>query len=223
MAAAISAVERHDVAEAARQLEAAPRALRGWEWRHVHARLDQSLAVVTGLPNIENAAVCLPGKQIAVPDGRQYRIIDAESGELLAVRPTERRCRRVLAFTTQQGLRMLVDDRSSDAPFLSLADGEGASCGRLRLPLDQDHPDEMDIPLRAAMSRDGRRIACQTVRSALRLQSMYSRLLPAGGSRVFAGTERFFRRSIGALTAHRSSRRWKVPRCSSSTSTLGRG
>jgi eukaryotic-like serine/threonine-protein kinase len=161
MAAAVAAMERHDITEAARQLEAAPQALRGWEWRHVRTRLDQSLAVVTGLPNIETAAFCPPGKRIAVPDGRHYRIVDAESGKLFALRPTERPCRRVLAFTTQQGLRMLVDDRSTDAPFLSLTDGKGATCGRLRLPLDRDHPDEMDIPLRAAMSRDGSRIACQ--------------------------------------------------------------
>src|SRR5262245_40263408 len=46
IAAAGSALQNHDVADAARQLEAAPRELRGWEWRHLHARLDDSAAVL---------------------------------------------------------------------------------------------------------------------------------------------------------------------------------
>src|SRR5262249_38467113 len=36
LAAAAAALSHHDVADAARQLEAAPRELRGWEWRHLH-------------------------------------------------------------------------------------------------------------------------------------------------------------------------------------------
>jgi WD40 repeat protein/predicted Ser/Thr protein kinase len=46
LAAAASALTHHDVADAARQLEAAPKELRGWEWRHLHARLDDSAAVL---------------------------------------------------------------------------------------------------------------------------------------------------------------------------------
>ena len=45
IAAAVAAISRHDVADAARQLSAAPEALRDWEWRHLHARLDDSIAV----------------------------------------------------------------------------------------------------------------------------------------------------------------------------------
>jgi WD40 repeat protein len=44
LAAATAALSHHDVADAARQLEAAPKELRGWEWRHLHARLDDSTA-----------------------------------------------------------------------------------------------------------------------------------------------------------------------------------
>jgi eukaryotic-like serine/threonine-protein kinase len=40
ISAAGSALENHDVADAARQLKEAPEELRGWEWRHLHARLD---------------------------------------------------------------------------------------------------------------------------------------------------------------------------------------
>jgi WD40 repeat protein len=46
LAAAAAALSHHDVAEADRQLEAAPRELRGWEWRHLHSRLDDSFAVL---------------------------------------------------------------------------------------------------------------------------------------------------------------------------------
>jgi hypothetical protein len=34
------ALAAHDVADAARQLEAAPEELRDWEWRHLHSQLD---------------------------------------------------------------------------------------------------------------------------------------------------------------------------------------
>ena len=42
MAAAAAALSAHDVADAARQLDAAPEDLRDWEWRHLRSRLDDS-------------------------------------------------------------------------------------------------------------------------------------------------------------------------------------
>ena len=45
IAAAVAALSHHDVVDAARQLDAAPEALRDWEWRHLHTRLDDSIAV----------------------------------------------------------------------------------------------------------------------------------------------------------------------------------
>jgi WD40 repeat protein/predicted Ser/Thr protein kinase len=46
LAAASAALENHDVADAARHLESAPEALRGWEWQHLHSRLDDSTSMV---------------------------------------------------------------------------------------------------------------------------------------------------------------------------------
>jgi WD40 repeat protein len=46
IAAAVAALSNHDVADAARQLDAAPEALRGWEWRHLSSRLDDSSEVL---------------------------------------------------------------------------------------------------------------------------------------------------------------------------------
>ena len=42
VAAAATAIESHDTVLAHSNLEAAPEHLRGWEWRHLHTRLDQS-------------------------------------------------------------------------------------------------------------------------------------------------------------------------------------
>jgi WD40 repeat protein/predicted Ser/Thr protein kinase len=46
LSAAIAALAADDVADAARHLERAPEELRGWEWRHLHSRLDDSAAVI---------------------------------------------------------------------------------------------------------------------------------------------------------------------------------
>ena len=90
LAAAMAAMGTHDIREAGRQLEAAPAELRGWEWRHLHGRLDQSLAVVAGPPGTTSIAFCPPGRRLAVADGRsEYRLLDAVTGECLAVRGTD--------------------------------------------------------------------------------------------------------------------------------------
>ena len=49
LAAALSALRDSQTAEADRYLREAPPELRGWEWRLLHAQLDDSLAVVRGL------------------------------------------------------------------------------------------------------------------------------------------------------------------------------
>ena len=46
LAAAITALQNNDVADADLHLKEAPEDLRGWEWRHLHSRLDDSSAVV---------------------------------------------------------------------------------------------------------------------------------------------------------------------------------
>lgn len=46
VAAASAALENHDVPLARRSLEGAPESLRGWEWRHLNSRLDESLLAI---------------------------------------------------------------------------------------------------------------------------------------------------------------------------------
>ena len=50
LAAAAAALAAHDVADAARQLDDAPKALRGWEWRHLSSRRDDSSALLRFRP-----------------------------------------------------------------------------------------------------------------------------------------------------------------------------
>jgi WD40 repeat protein/predicted Ser/Thr protein kinase len=59
LAASIAALAGDDVADAARHLHRAPEELRGWEWRHLHSRLDDSSAVIRLDPGVP--ALLLPG------------------------------------------------------------------------------------------------------------------------------------------------------------------
>jgi WD40 repeat protein/serine/threonine protein kinase len=67
LSAATAAMSAHDMREAARQLDLAPTRLRGWEWRHLHSRLDQSLAVLGADPHgLDNIAPLPRAQQIAM-------------------------------------------------------------------------------------------------------------------------------------------------------------
>jgi hypothetical protein len=48
LSAAEAALREHDVARAAQQLDLAPCRLRGWEWAHLQARLDEGLGPIAG-------------------------------------------------------------------------------------------------------------------------------------------------------------------------------
>ncbi len=157
LAAAMAAMGTHDIREARRQLEAAPRDLCGWEWRHLQGRLDQSLTVVNGPSRSKSIAFCPPGRRLAVADGRsEYRLLDAVSGECLAVRSTESPCHQVFAFMTKAGPRLVLDQWDKDALF-SLTDGNGVAVGRITLP----GPSSGEPPCAIALSPDGRWLATQ--------------------------------------------------------------
>jgi eukaryotic-like serine/threonine-protein kinase len=68
--AAVAALTAHDVADAARHLEAAPPELRDWEWDHLSSRLDDSITVRP------------------VPYDRDIRFVRGPAGLLLGL-PTE--------------------------------------------------------------------------------------------------------------------------------------
>ncbi len=158
LAAAIAAMGTHDIREAGRQLEAAPRELRGWEWRHLHGRLDQSLAVVAGPAGTTSIAFCPPGRRLAVAyDRSEYRLLDAITGQCLAVRGTDSACSQMFAFMTTAGPRFVLNTSQQDLS-LSLTDENGIALSRIAIP----HAWDGHSPCAMAMSPDGRRLALQS-------------------------------------------------------------
>ena len=154
LAATTAAMGNHDIREAVRQLALAPSPLRGWEWRHLQARLDQSLAVVAGPSGFGEVTFCPPGERIAVADGRGYAILDAVSGRRLVVRTTDAPCHRVFSSSTRSGLRFAVD-HSAETFALDLTDGDGIPISRIATPT-ADPPWQTRQHLVVAFSGDGR-------------------------------------------------------------------
>jgi WD40 repeat protein len=84
IAAAVAALSRHDVTDAASQLDAAPEALRGWEWRHLHTRLDDSTTVLPPNPGEYQYLIRDPtGIRIAAVTRESLRLTDLEGHQLL--------------------------------------------------------------------------------------------------------------------------------------------
>jgi WD40 repeat protein len=82
IAAAVAALSVHDVADVRRQVEAAPQALRDWEWRHLHSRLDDSTSVIP-LP-AGGTGFLLPDRdqlRVGVLADAGLRLTDVEGGE----------------------------------------------------------------------------------------------------------------------------------------------
>ena len=124
MTAAAAALESGAGSAARRHLAACPEDLRGWDWRHLSLRADASLAVWTGadslVVDIEHspdgrllALGCGPFNDFGAPV-RELRILDAATGELLMVLPSESAVRqvafspdgRLLAFGTEEDVRV---------------------------------------------------------------------------------------------------------------------
>jgi WD40 repeat protein len=90
IAAAVAALSNNDVADAARQLDAAPKALRGWEWRHLSSRLDDSFDVVRFRPSDPAFLFSDPeGLRVGTFTGTGLRFRD-ESGRAFPQRPFPR-------------------------------------------------------------------------------------------------------------------------------------
>jgi WD40 repeat protein len=85
LAAAGAALTGHDVVDAARQLAEAPEELRGWEWHHLHSRLDDSAARV---PLEAGESVQLSrgpdGWRVVAYTAARVRLLDLDGRELLS-------------------------------------------------------------------------------------------------------------------------------------------
>jgi WD40 repeat protein len=131
LAAAGAALQSHDVADAARQLDAAPEGLRGWEWRHLHGRLDDSSSVVP-LPVGVGFLVAAPDAlRVAVLTDAGLRLTDLDGGELQTV-PLGPDHRRPVAVTrTGRGLRVVAQVGDT---ALDILDDAGRSLCRVAMP-----------------------------------------------------------------------------------------
>jgi WD40 repeat protein len=77
LAAAAASLFGHDVADAARHLDAAPEALRGWEWRHLHSRLDDSVAVIPA-PSSSRLSPGQHGLRLVTLADQRLRVVDEQ-------------------------------------------------------------------------------------------------------------------------------------------------
>jgi WD40 repeat protein/serine/threonine protein kinase len=152
LAAAAAALQNHDVTDAARHLDAAPEGLRGWEWRQLHSRLDESSSV-TPLPDKRLAFLLgTPDRLRAgafTSDG--LRLTDLESGEH-RILPISRHRGRFPDFTvtpTRRGLRVAAWVGNSAFDLLDEA-------GRLLVHVERPGNRE---PHPVVMSPDGTRMA----------------------------------------------------------------
>ncbi len=151
VAAATASLENRDVANAARHLESAPEDLRGWEWRHLHSRLDDSSAKVP-LPEGNGFLIAAPDQLwIGVLTSVGLRITDLEGGKQRTVPLGPEHRRRVHVVTqTRRGLRLAAWGVNTPIDLLDEAGQVLCRVGR---------PDNKQ-PSAVAVNPDGTRLAC---------------------------------------------------------------
>jgi WD40 repeat protein/predicted Ser/Thr protein kinase len=110
LAAATAALSNHDVVDAARQLDEAPKDLRGWEWRHLFSRLDDSAAAIP-LPRSEESSYLLPAEdrlRVATVTEEGVRLTDLDGGEAATLPIRVREGKLNTVALTRQGIRVGV-------------------------------------------------------------------------------------------------------------------
>jgi WD40 repeat protein len=151
LAAAVAALAAHDVADAARQLDAAPGDLRDWEWRHLRSRLDDSSSVIP-LPAGADSFL-LPATdrvRVATFTGIDLRLLDLESGERTTLPIGPERGQVCGIADTRRGLRIAAWVGNTT---LILLDQTGQIICRMQTP-------DFHGPGPVVISPDGTRLAC---------------------------------------------------------------
>jgi WD40 repeat protein len=132
LAAAVAALSTHDVADAANQLDEVPEDLRGWEWRHLHSRLDDSTSVLPLPAGAGGHLLPAPDRlRVGIVTGDGLSLTDLGGGEPARV-PLPARGLGVGSVTqTRVGLRVAawVDSRT-----IHLLDENGRGLCRVHLP-----------------------------------------------------------------------------------------
>jgi WD40 repeat protein len=150
IAAAAAALSGHDVADAARQLDAAPDELRDWEWRHLRNRLDDSSSVIP-LPIGSGGFLLASPDQLRVGAwaGADLRLTDLEGGELKTVSIGGERGLLDAVTQTRRGLRIVAWVAPN---AFHLLDEAGKILCRVEIP-------QLKRLLHVAVSPDGTRLA----------------------------------------------------------------
>ncbi len=154
LAAASASLQNHDVADAGRLLQLTPEALRGWEWRHLHSRLDDSSAAVP----FPAGGFLFAGPdqfQIGVKTNAGLRILDLEGNQLKTVPIPAGHQRGIGVSSTRRGLRIAA---WIDETVFDLLDESGQVLCRVTLPENKGQE-----PSGAHVSPDGARLMCISV------------------------------------------------------------
>jgi WD40 repeat protein/predicted Ser/Thr protein kinase len=151
VAAAVAALAAHDVADAARQLDAAPEHLRDWEWHHLRSRLDDSSAVIPLPAGGGGILIGAPGGlRVAVPTPAGLRLTDLEGGESRTLPIGPERGQVVTVTPTRRGLWVPAWVGKTT---LHLLDEAGRVLGHMEIP-------GVLGPGLVSVSPDGTRLAC---------------------------------------------------------------
>ncbi len=151
MAAAAAALSAHDVADAARQLDAAPEDLRDWEWRHLRSRLDDSSAVIPLPAGGVGFLVGAPDRLrvwAMTSTGLQGTDLDRSEHKTLPIAPE--RGHNLTATQTRRGLRVVAWVANTTFDVL---DEAGQVLRRVVMPAQTETTN-------VAVSPDGERLAC---------------------------------------------------------------
>ncbi len=149
LAAAAAAMAAHDVADAGRQLEAAPADLRGWEWQHLHSRLDDSSQVIQLADGQFPFLIGAPDRLRVgafTPEGLCLTDLAGGEFETLPIRPG--RGQHLYATQTRRGLRVAAWISKS---AFDLLDQTGQVVCRVEMP-------EAKEPWFVVVSPDGTRL-----------------------------------------------------------------
>jgi WD40 repeat protein/predicted Ser/Thr protein kinase len=154
LAAAVAALSAHDVVDAAHQLEAAPKDLRGWEWRHLYSRLDESTSVILVPAGAGGHLLPAPDRlRVGTLVGDGLSLTDLEGSEP-ATLPFPARVLVVGGIMqTRAGLRVAV---WVDSRTVHVLDETGRRLCRVGLP-------QGGGPRWVALSPDGSRLAWENL------------------------------------------------------------
>jgi eukaryotic-like serine/threonine-protein kinase len=149
LAAAAAALSHHDVTSAARQLDAAPEELRGWEWRHLHARLDDSADILPAGQLLPRGPL---GFHVAAATPDSLVVSDEEGRRVASVPRREAPGERPVVHFRDDGTWLAAETQDRLGGVIRLRESAGRE-RLLRLPPGR----QCQIPLQ--FSTDGKRLA----------------------------------------------------------------